>query len=400
MNNRLRALHPYPFERLATLIDGVRPPADRSAIAMTVGEPKHEPPDFVLRALNYSAKAGVAKYPGTRGLDDFRAACADWIQRRFQVLVDPAEQVLPLNGTREGLFAIAQTVIDTTNNDARVFCPNPFYQIYEGAALLSGASVQLLNADAASDYLPDLDAVAPADWASCQLFYICSPANPSGAVCSLAYYTRLIELADKYDFVIVADECYCELYRSEPPPSLLQASWLAGRADFSRCLAFHSLSKRSNLPGLRSGFVAGDRNLVSDFLRYRTYHGSAMSEMTQRASIAAWADDKHVAVNRQAYNEKYTGFAGTLGDALPLLIPEGSFYLWPDIGGDDEQFCRKLYEAENVLLLPGSYLGRAAENGNPGRGFVRISLVPKLSECLEAAHRIRRFLHAQSGSSL
>ena len=393
--SRLDLLQPYPFERLARLKAGVTPPAALSHVALSIGEPQHPPPPFVLETLR--ANLGkVGSYPATVGLPELRAACARWLERRFGLganAVDAAGMVLPVNGTREALFAFAQAMVDPAARTApTVVMPNPFYQIYEGAALLAGAEPVFAPTDAAG--LPDLDAVPAEAWRRCQLLYLCSPGNPTGAVMDLAYFQRALELAERHDFVIASDECYSELYADEsaPPPSLLAAARAAGRARYERCVVFHSLSKRSNLPGLRSGFVAGDPALLARFLLYRTYHGSAMPVPTQLASIAAWNDDAHVAVNRGLYRAKYSAVMPVLAPVLPgLQRPPGGFYLWAGVGGDDERFVRELFAAKNVTLLPGSYLARENAGVNPGAGFIRIALVASHEECLEAAHRIKDF---------
>lgn len=394
--SRLDLLQPYPFERLARLKAGVTPPAGLAHIALSIGEPQHPPPPFVLETLRANLQK-VGSYPATLGLPELRAACARWLERRFGLGaggVDPATMVLPVNGTREALFAFAQATVDAEAKAApTVVMPNPFYQIYEGAALLAGATPVFAPTGASG--LPDLDAVPEDAWRRCQLLYLCSPGNPTGAVADLAYFRRALELADRHGFVIASDECYSELYADEaaPPPSLLSAAHALGRKRYERCVVFHSLSKRSNLPGLRSGFVAGDPALLARFLLYRTYHGSAMAVPTQLASIAAWDDDAHVAVNRELYRAKYDGVMPVLAPALPgLERPPGGFYLWADVGGDDERFVRELFAAKNVTLLPGSYLARESGGVNPGRGRVRITLVAGVDECVEAARRIRDFL--------
>ncbi len=394
MNEGLLALQPYPFEKLAAVRASVRPPADRPAIDLSIGEPKHPTPPLVTAAL--TARLGdTARYPTTAGTPELRAAIAGWIERRFRLpagAIDPSRQVLPVNGTREALFALAQCVIGREVERPVVLMPNPFYQIYEGAALLAGAEPWYVDCPAANGFQPDFHAV-PADvWRRTRLVYLCSPGNPTGATAPPALVTALLERADRHGFVLAADECYSELYADEeaPPPGLLQIAAAAGRSDFRRCIAFHSLSKRSNVPGMRSGFVAGDADLLRDFLRYRTYHGCAMPLYVQAASIAAWNDEEHVRANRAAYRAKYDAVLEILGDALPALRPDGGFYLWPRVPGDDVEFARGLLGAENVCVLPGSFLGRAAHGANPGAGRVRLALVAPLAECAEAARRIRR----------
>ena len=395
MNPRLARLHAYPFERLAQLQAEVGPPADLSPIAMSIGEPQHAPASVVLQALARTFDR-LGSYPATAGLFELRAAAAHWLERRFCLgagAVDPQTMVLPVNGTREGLFACVQAVVDGSSA-ALVLMPNPFYQIYEGAALLAGAEPYYLDATAASGYTPDLDAVPDAVWRRCQLLFLCNPGNPTGAVLSASYLQRALELAERHDFIIAADECYAEIYSEEtqPPPSLLQACLATGRGRFQRCIVFHSLSKRSSVPGMRSGFVAGDPEIIARFLLYRTYHGSAMPLPTQLASIAAWNDDAHVAANRRLYQQKFARVLPILTPIMNVTRPAGAFFLWPDVGGDDEDFTRGLYATQNVLVLPGSYLGRANSGGNPGAGRVRISLVPDVDACVAAAERIRKFV--------
>jgi N-succinyldiaminopimelate aminotransferase len=397
---RLDLLQPYPFERLARLKAGANPPPGLAHIAMSIGEPQHPPPPFVLETLRANLHK-VGSYPATIGLAELRAACARWLERRFGLGaggVDPSTMVLPVNGTREALFAFAQATVDPESKRGPVVVmPNPFYQIYEGAALLAGA-LPVFAPTTLAGGLPDLEAVPEEAWRRCQLLYLCSPGNPTGAVMDVAYFRHALELAERHDFVIASDECYAELYADEasPPPSLLTAARAAGRTRYQRCVVFHSLSKRSNLPGLRSGFVAGDPALLARFLLYRTYHGSAMAVPTQLASIAAWDDDAHVAANRELYRAKYAGVMPVLAPVLQLQRPAGGFYLWADVGDDDEAFVRDLYASSNVTLLPGSYLARDATGGNPGRGRVRITLVAGVDECVEAAHRIRDFIQERN----
>jgi len=398
VNGRLELLAAYPFERLARLKAGITPPASLPHIAMSIGEPKHAPPGFVIDTLQEHLRK-LDSYPVTAGLPETRAACAAWIARRFGVNVDSATMVLPVNGTREALFSFVQAVISTdrTSESGRppvVAMPNPFYQIYEGAALLAGAEPVFLNTFAANRFQPDLDAV-PADvWKRCQLLFLCTPGNPTGSVLSLDYLKYALELANRYDFVIASDECYAELYRDDaaPPPSLLQAAAASGHDAFQRCVVFHSLSKRSSVPGLRSGFVAGDPAVLKSYLLYRTYHGCAMPVPTQLASISAWNDDAHAAANRALYREKYARVLPILSPVLDVAEPDGAFYLWPDVGRDDETFTRELFATQNLTILPGSYLARDTRAGNPGKQRVRISLVAPVDECVTAAQRIRAFL--------
>ena len=382
MNPLLGRLQPYPFEKLRALLAGVTPNASLAPINLSIGEPKHPTPALVTEALT-GALEGLAAYPATAGTPALREAIAAWLARRYALPgIDPATQVLPVNGSREALFAFAQTVIDSTGGAARVCCPNPFYQIYEGAALLAGAQPVYLNDGMAFDDI---------DWSGVQLAYVCSPGNPTGRVLQLTDWRRLFELSDRHDFVIASDECYAELYCDElrPPLGGLQAAQQLGRADFRRLVAFSSLSKRSNAPGMRSGFVAGDAGLLKDFLLYRTYHGSAMSLAVQKASTAAWSDEAHVAENRRLYAEKFRA-------VLPLVpgaeMPQGGFYLWLRTPIDDAEFTRRLHAEYNVLVLPGSYLAREVGGANPGNNRVRIALVAPLAECLEAARRLSQFM--------
>jgi N-succinyldiaminopimelate aminotransferase len=411
MNPRLERLHAYPFERLARLKAGVTPPAGLAHIAMSIGEPQHAPPPFVLEKLRASLDQ-LGSYPATAGLPEFRESCARWLERRFELpagSVAAGTMVLPVNGTREALFAFVQAIVDE-RREPLVAMPNPFYQIYEGAALLAGAQPYLLNTTAATSYTPDLDAVPEAVWRRCQVLFLCSPGNPTGAVLSLGFLQKALSLAERYDFVVAGDECYTELYLDEasPPPGLLQACIAMGNDEFKRCIVFHSLSKRSSVPGLRSGFVAGDPEIVRRFLLYRTYHGSAMAIPTQLASIAAWQEDGHAAANRRLYQEKFDRVMPILAPVMKVEKPAGAFYLWPDVGGDDEVFTRELFARKNLTVLPGSYLARVTSGGsasggsaasgatvNPGAGRVRISLVAPVAQCVEAAERIRDFVRGR-----
>lgn len=392
MNPRLERLHAYPFERLARLKAGATPPAGLPHIAMSIGEPQHTPPPFVLDSLRDNLHR-LGSYPATAGLPEFRESAARWLQRRFELpvgSVNPQTMVLPVNGTREALFAFVQAVVDEQTQPL-VAMPNPFYQIYEGAALLAGAEPWFMNTTAATGYAPDLDAVGEEHWRRCQVLFLCSPGNPTGAVLPQELLRRALELADRHDFIVAADECYSEIYPDEraPPSGLLQAALAAGHDSFQRCVVFHSLSKRSSVPGLRSGFVAGDSRVLAKFLLYRTYHGSAMSVPTQLASMTAWDDDEHVVANRRLYQEKFDKVIPILSDVLDIERPQGGFYLWTDVRGDDEQFTRRLFAGKNVTVLPGSYLARPHAGINPGAGRVRISLVPTVAQCVEAAERIR-----------
>jgi N-succinyldiaminopimelate aminotransferase len=395
MNPDLSRLQPYPFQRMAKLHAGITPPPGLAPIALSIGEPRHPTPAFITEAL-IEHLHGLSNYPATRGVERLRRAIADWLARRYGIaenLLDVDRHILPVNGTREALFAIAQCVVDRADRPL-VMMPNPFYQIYEGAALLAGAEPYYINTVESQRYLPDFDSVPDDVWQRVQLVYVCSPGNPTGAVLSTGDYRRLFEKADRFDFVIASDECYSEIYTDEntPPPGLLTACLASGRDDFKRCLVFHSLSKRSNAPGMRSGFVAGDADIIDAFFRYRTYHGSAMPPPTQAASAAAWSDEAHVIDNRRRYREKFAAVLDVLAPVLAVEAPPASFYLWPQTPIDDETFSRRLLAEENVVVLPGSYLSRDTDTGNPGAGHVRMALVAPLDDCVEAAVRIRRFI--------
>lgn len=396
MNPRLARLQPYPFEKLAALKRGLTPPAGLSPIVLSIGEPQQPTPAFIGAAYGAHVHE-LARYPSTRGLPELRAACAAWLTRRFRLApdaIDPERHILPVNGTREALFACAQALIDP-QRPARVLMPNPFYQIYEGAALLAGAQPGYIPCPAELDFQPDFAAVTEAMWRECQLLYLCSPGNPTGAVLGIEQLQELIALAQRYDFVLAADECYSEIYPDEtrPPPGLLQAAAALGLDDFRRCLVFHSLSKRSNAPGLRSGFVAGDARLIERFLAYRTYHGCVMSLPQQRASIAAWADEEHVIANRQHYRAVFTAVRARLAGIMDSALPQGGFYLWARTPHDELEFTRGLFAQQNVTVLPGRFLSRPAAAGDdPGRGFIRIALVAPLADCLTAAERIRAYV--------
>ena len=395
MNNALQQLQPYPFEKLRALLGAVTPNPDKRPIALSIGEPKHKSPEFVAKALADNLDQ-MAVYPTTAGIPALREAIANWCERRFSVpagWLDAAKHVLPVNGTREALFAFTQTVVNRADNGL-VVSPNPFYQIYEGAAFLAGATPHYLPCLAEHGFNPDFDAVSADVWDRCQILFLCSPGNPTGALIPLDTLKKLIALADKHDFVIAADECYSELYFDEatPPAGLLSACAELGRQDFKRCVVFHSLSKRSNLPGLRSGFVAGDADILKAFLLYRTYHGCAMPVQTQLASIAAWSDEEHVRANRTLYREKFDAVLEILSPVMDVQRPDGGFYLWPNVGTDDAKFCRDLFVTEHVTVVPGSYLSRDVDGFNPGAGRVRMALVAPLAECIEAAQRIREFV--------
>ncbi|MBK8640125.1 MAG: succinyldiaminopimelate transaminase [Chromatiaceae bacterium] len=397
MNPDLARLQPYPFEKLAALKAGIEPPVELGHIALSIGEPKHPTPKFIVETLIAHLHL-LSAYPTTRGLPALRQTIADWLTRRFQLPaggLDPERQILPLNGTREGLFAFAQALVDRTRQPL-VLMPNPFYQIYEGAALLAGAEPHFLPCLAENSFIPDFAAVDADTWRRCQILYLCSPGNPTGAVIPLATLQRLIQLAEEFDFLIAADECYSELYGDEerPPIGLLQAAAALGQLDYRRCLVFHSLSKRSNVPGLRSGFIAGDAEVIERFFQYRTYHGCAMPVQHQHASLAAWGDEGHVVANRALYRAKFDAVLAILGDILEVTRPEAGFYLWPVTPIPDPAFARGLFAAANVTLLPGSYLSREVAGQNPGTHRARLALVAPLDECVEAAWRIRRFVES------
>lgn len=392
MNPDLDRLHPYPFEKLRQLVADVTP-ADKAPVALSIGEPRHPAPAFVLRRLE-AASDQLSRYPATAGRAELRQAIAGWADQRFApARIDPETQVLPVNGTREALFSVVQALVDP-QRAARVLMPNPFYQIYEGAALLAGAQPEYLPCTAENDFRPELNAVSEQAWDECQVLFVCTPGNPSGAVLSTAELQHLIRLAERHDFVIVSDECYSEIYRETPPPGLLQASAAMGRPDFGRCLAFHSLSKRSNLPGLRSGFVAGDAAILARYRLYRTYQGCAMPPHHQEASIAAWSDEDHVVDNRAAYARKFATVLDILGDVLKVSAPDAGFYLWPETPLDDETFTRELLRQQNVQVLPGRYLSRAIDGANPGVNRIRMALVDGEAECADGARRIRTFVES------
>lgn len=397
MNPHLNDLHPYPFEKLNRLKQGSQPPAHLTHIALSIGEPKHVSPKFVKQTVTDHLDK-LANYPTTKGTLELRQTICHWLETRFNLeaqALNPDQHVLPVNGTREALFAFTQAMVDTANNPL-IISPNPFYQIYEGAAILAGAEPVYLNCTADNHFIPDLDMVSEDTWQRCQILHLCSPGNPTGAVMSLAQFKHAIELADRYDFIIVSDECYSELYFDEasPPPGLLQACQEMGRTDFDCCVVFHSLSKRSNLPGLRSGFVAGDGKLIQSFFKYRTYHGCAMPLPTQIASRAAWEDEQHVRDNRTLYREKFAAVTQILDGVLDFPAPEASFYLWPETPIDDVEFARRLFQQQNVTVLPGQFLSRETATGNPGKNRVRMALVAEIEECIEAAQRIKTFVES------
>lgn len=396
-NQRLNQLHPYPFEQLNQLLVDVTP-ADLPFISLALGEPKHVTADFLIERYRDIdlIKRGFGAYPPTKGLPELRESIATFITQRFNLpsALDPETEVLPLNGSREGLFALAQALIDPEDPGVTIM-PNPFYQIYEGAALLAGSEPYYLPCTAENNFLPDLSATPEAILQKCRLMYLCSPGNPSGAVMTIEQLQQAIALATEYDFVLASDECYSEIYADEdaPPPGLLDAAAQMGHTDFRNCIVFNSLSKRSNLPGLRSGYVAGDANLIREFLLYRTYHGSAMSVHNQLLSTLAWQDEDHVVLNRSLYREKYQAVGTILKDVWPMSQPTASFYLWPETPDmDDKTFATRLIETTNIKVLPGSYLSREVAGANPGKNRVRMALVASVSECVEAAERIREFL--------
>lgn len=399
MNPLLSRLQPYPFERLRQLFAGVTPNPALRPISLGIGEPKHPTPDFIKQALNaalYEPSTDLAAYPPTAGTPKLREAFTGWLHRRYGLALDPGTQVLPVNGSREALFAFAQTVVDPTR-DAVVVCPNPFYQIYEGAALLAGAEPYYAPSDPARNFAIDWDSVPDAVWQCTQLVFVCSPGNPTGAVMPLAEWEKLFALSDRHGFVIASDECYSEIYfRDEPPLGGLEAAAKLGRTDFKRLVSFTSLSKRSNVPGLRSGFVAGDAALLKAFLLYRTYHGSAMAPPVQAASIAAWGDEEHVVANRAQYRAKFAQVTPVLASVLDVALPDAGFYLWARVKGSDTDFARDLLAQYNVTVLPGSYLAREAGDSNPGAGRVRMALVAETAECLEAAQRIVQFVQSRT----
>jgi len=390
VNPRLSQLQPYPFERLRALFAAVSAPT-RTPIRLSIGEPQHPTPSLILDALTGHLD-GLATYPTTAGAEALREAIAGWFVRRYRLSALSPAQVLPVLGTREALFAFAQTVIDSSRPSPLVVCPNPFYQIYEGAALLAGAGTAFLNQVEDRGFALDFDSLTDDEWARTQLVYICSPGNPTGRVLTLDEWRTLFELSDRHGFVIASDECYSDIYDAAPPLGGLEAAQALGRADYRNLAVFVSLSKRSNAPGLRSGAVAGDANLLASFLSYRTYHGSAMSLPVQHASIAAWRDERHVAENRSLYRAKFDAVVPMLSGVLHAPKPDAGFYLWARVpGGDDEAFARDLFAATHVTVLPGQYLARTAHATNPGRGYVRMALVPSLDDCLDAASRIVDF---------
>lgn len=408
MNSLLARLQPYPFERLRQLFADVAPNPAYRPISLGIGEPRHPTPGFLKDRLCeaiQSPDGGLATYPATGGTPELKQACATWMERRYGLELDPATQILPVNGSREALFALAQVVVDprafAQGTEPVVVCPNPFYQIYEGAAYLAGAQPWFAPSDPARNFATDWASVPEDVWRRTQLLYTCSPGNPTGAVMPLQEWKMLFELSDKYGFVIASDECYSEIYfRDEPPLGGLEAAVKLGRTDFRNLIALTSLSKRSNVPGLRSGFVAGDAKLIKPFLLYRTYHGSAMSTTVQTASAAAWLDEAHVVDNRAQYRAKFAEVTPLLSQVMNVALPDAGFYLWAEVpkrfggmeNGSDTDFARELLAQYNVTVLPGSYLAREARGFNPGAQRVRMALVAETAECVEAARRIVEFI--------
>ena len=400
MNPLLSRLKPYPFERLRLLHADVTPNPAYKPISLGIGEPRHATPQLIKDAL-IASLSSLASYPGTLGDINLRQTMSRWLAKRYAIEVNPATQILPVNGSREALFSLAQTILDPGKPGATVICPNPFYQIYEGSALIAGAEIWFAPSDAQRNFAVDWAGVPEVVWSKTQLIFVCSPGNPAGAVMSLDEWKLLFDLSDRYGFVIACDECYSEIYfREEPPLGGLQAACLLGRNNFKNLIALTSLSKRSNVPGLRSGFVAGDAELIKSFLLYRTYHGSAMSPIVQAASIAAWADEDHVIANRALYREKFAAVTPMLSAVMDVALPDAGFYLWagipPHFQGRDDAFSKELFALYNVVVLPGSYLAREAQGHNPGAGRVRMALVAETAECVEAAQRIVQFIQSKS----
>lgn len=395
MNPHLQKLQSYPFQKLSALFDGVQANAALKPIALHIGEPRHPTPEFINRALTEHL-SGMATYPATKGLDELRGAIARWITGRYGVELNPDSQIIPVNGSREALFSFAQAVVDTTRADPVVISPNPFYQIYEGAALLAGATPCFLNSLPENRYACDLHSLPDEIWRRTQLIYVCSPGNPTGAVMSLADWKALFAMSDRYGFVIASDECYSEIHfdEAQPPLGALDAARQLGRDGFPRLVVFSSLSKRSNVPGMRSGFVAGDEQIIGRYLLYRTYHGCAMSLPIQIASTAAWKDEAHVVENRNLYRKKFDAALKILQPVSKAAMPDAAFYLWLPTAIDDTVFARRLYQEQNVSVLPGSYLAREAQGVNPGKNRVRIALVSTLEECVESAQRLRNFIQS------
>lgn len=390
MNPLLNTLHPYPFEKLKDLLKSLTPSKNHKAINLSIGEPKHPVPPFIRQAMQEALDL-IGTYPTTRGEPDLRQAIASWLEKRFHIpekKLNPEKNILPVNGTREALFSIAQAVTDP-GKQPTILMPNPFYQIYEGAARMAGAEPIYVDANKENGFLPNYHTLPESILKRTSLLYLCSPSNPCGAVFPLERLIQLIELAERYDFCIASDECYSEIWYDTPPPGLLQAAYLSGREDFRRCLVFHSLSKRSNMPGARSGFVAGDSHLIHRYFQLRTYTGCATPRFIQHAAKLAWMDEHHVQENRASYQQKLNDALTLLSPVLPVERPEAGFYLWLQVPSGGETFAQRLYEGYNVTVLPGAYLGRKKSAGiNPGTDFVRIALVASLDENHQAMQRI------------
>ena len=387
MNRHLASLLPYPFERLNALKEGIQPNTDAPHVSLALGEPKHDPPQFVLDCLADPAvlHQGLTSYPPTRGDLSLREAIASWLKRRYMIEVDPDTCILPVNGTREGLFSLGQAVLSGMSGRYTVM-PNPFYQIYEGAAFLRGSKPFYVPASGR----PEFEDVPENVWERTELVYVCSPGNPTGLVSDRALLMHLIEKAQEHDFVVAADECYSEIYmnENEPPLGLLEVAADMGLMKFNRCIAFNSLSKRSNCPGLRSGFVAGDPLIIEQYYHYRTYHGCAMPAHAQAASERAWRDEDHVVANRAIYRTKFEATQSLMNQTFGSDVPDGAFYYWPDVGVDDELFAAELFKREHISVLPGKYLGRSVDDHNPGANRVRIALVAPEAICVDAVGRL------------
>lgn len=395
MNPEIQLLQPYPFERLSTLLEDVQP-AEIDPIALSIGEPRHEAPAAALNAMIESIR-GMEIYPSTNGSVELREAMASWASTRFNLpKLSAADEIIALNGTREGLFAVAQCTLDRQSNKTLVLMPNPFYQIYEGATYLAGLQPEFYDAAATPDGKPDFTRIGDETWAATQMIYVCNPGNPTGGTLSVDEWQILLNLSDQHDFIIISDECYSEIYREQagPPVGLLQAAAATGNDSYRNCMVFHSLSKRSNLPGLRSGFAAGDARLIKLFSSYRTYHGCSMPPPVQQASIVAWSDEEHVRENRACYDEKYDAVLDILSPVVEVARPNAGFYLWPQLPIDDETFTREMLAQHNVAVVPGSYLAREINGFNPGRGRSRLALVAELDDCVDAAKRIRTYLES------
>jgi len=400
MNPRLDLLQPYPFERLRSLLGATKPPASLRPISLGLGEPQHPTPALVKEALAANL-AGLSRYPVTLGMPELRAAVSEWLARRHNIPApDPAKQVIPVNGSREAIFSIAQAVLDPGEKDALVALPNPFYQVYEGSTLLAGAKPCFINAVAANGLAPDWDAVPQSTWPRIRMMYVCTPSNPHGRVMTLEDWKRVFDLSEKYGFIVVSDECYSEIYFDEarPPLGALAAARRLGRDTYPRLVVLGSLSKRSSAPGLRSGYAVGDAAVLERYMAYRTYHGAAMSNAVQMASIAAWKDEAHVIENRRLYREKFAAFFERVNPVLPLAMPDAAFYFWANVGPDDVAFTRDLFAETHITVLPGSYIAREASGVNPGRGYVRMALVSTVEDAVEAADRVREFMARRAGT--